>query len=154
MAVVEHSRSEERCKWEWKLVFKKLSGDLSQAVETTLLDQMQASLGVETQTWEQQHTLRTVAVDVIMQGGKMDYPKVISEVGLLFLSHPFCFLKIHKSLRSHLISHTHIFFMAQVDKQSKSSKKADEKVLDKYYNIKHIYKRSPLTKCEMGKQNK
>ncbi|XP_025078589.1 uncharacterized protein KIAA0825-like isoform X3 [Pomacea canaliculata] len=77
--VVEHSRSEERCKWEWKLVFKKLSGDLSQAVETTLLDQMQASLGVETQTWEQQHTLRTVAVDVIMQGGKMDYPKVISE---------------------------------------------------------------------------
>lgn len=29
--------------------------------------------------------------------------------------------------------------MAQVDKQSKSSKKADEKVLDKYHNIKHYW---------------
>ncbi|KAK7489267.1 hypothetical protein BaRGS_00019519 [Batillaria attramentaria] len=83
--VVEHCRSEERVRWEWKLVFKKLSGDLSQAVEGTLLEQMQTSLGAESVFWEQQHRLETVTLDPLLQGGKLDNPKVISLASHQFL---------------------------------------------------------------------
>nr|KAG5701345.1 hypothetical protein BaRGS_006119 [Batillaria attramentaria] len=55
-----------------------IRGDLSQAVEGTLLEQMQTSLGAESVFWEQQHRLETVTLDPLLQGGKLDNPKVIS----------------------------------------------------------------------------
>ncbi|KAL8577449.1 hypothetical protein ACOMHN_048084 [Nucella lapillus] len=83
--VVEHSRVEERFRWEWKLVFKKLSVDLSQAVESLLLGQTQSSLGSETLTWDKQHVLKTVPLDSALLGGKLEYPKVTSVGSQQFL---------------------------------------------------------------------
>ncbi|KAK7115922.1 hypothetical protein V1264_001706 [Littorina saxatilis] len=83
--VVEHSRQEERFRWEWKLVFKKLSTDLSQGVEGMLLDQMQTALSSELTLWEKKHVLKVVTVDTAVQEGRLDYPKVISQASHQFL---------------------------------------------------------------------
>ncbi|XP_076443333.1 uncharacterized protein KIAA0825-like isoform X2 [Babylonia areolata] len=76
--VVEHSRVEEKFRWEWKLVFKKLSVDLSQAVEGRLLDQMHSCLAAETALWDSQHVLKAVPTLAALQGGRVEYPMLTS----------------------------------------------------------------------------
>ena len=83
LSVVEHSHVEERFRWEWKLVFKKLCVDLSQAVEGLLLDQMQSSLSTELSLWEKKHVIQVVRLDAALQGSKLEYPRVTSQVSRL-----------------------------------------------------------------------
>lgn len=80
---MEHSRSEERMRWEWKLIFKKLSSDLSQAVEGIFLEQLQSSLAAESAIWEQYHHFESVKLEQNLQGGKHDYPRITSLVSEL-----------------------------------------------------------------------
>lgn len=74
---------EERFRWEWKLVFKKLCVDLSQAVEGLLLDQMQSLLSTELSLWEKKHVIQVVRLDTALQGSKLEYPRVTSQVSCL-----------------------------------------------------------------------
>ena len=90
--MVEHSRVEERFRWEWKLVFKKLCVDLSQGVEGMLLDQMQSSLTAELALWDSKHTIRVVTVDAALLGSRLEYPRVTSLVRLASSFSPVMFL--------------------------------------------------------------
>ncbi|KAK6179051.1 hypothetical protein SNE40_011497 [Patella caerulea] len=77
--VIERTKTEERLHWDWKLMFKKISGDITQAVEASINNSVKISLQEELTQWQNTHTLTPVNVKLTLQGGKQDYPKVITK---------------------------------------------------------------------------
>jgi hypothetical protein len=76
---VEKSR-EERLRWEWKLMFKKIGHELAQFVNNQIRNQFKISLDKELADWTNLHVLVTEPVDDELWGGKLDYPKFVTKV--------------------------------------------------------------------------
>lgn len=79
--VVEKTQAEDRPRWDWSHMFKKLTPELSQCVDHLIQQAHQASVagkkGAVTEGGEQ---LETVNVPVELVGGRLDYPRVILKV--------------------------------------------------------------------------
>ncbi|XP_052100793.1 uncharacterized protein KIAA0825-like [Mytilus californianus] len=83
--VVEKSR-EERLRWEWKLMFKKIGHDLAQFVNNQIRNQFKVSLDKELADWTNLHVLVTKPVKEELWGGKLDYPKFVTKAVLDFMN--------------------------------------------------------------------
>lgn len=83
--VVEKSR-EERLRWEWKLMFKKIGQDLAQFVNNQIRNQFKISLDKELSEWTNQHVLVTEPIKEDLWGGKLDYPKFVTKAVLDFMN--------------------------------------------------------------------
>ncbi|XP_033750005.1 LOW QUALITY PROTEIN: uncharacterized protein KIAA0825-like [Pecten maximus] len=84
--VVEKARAEERLRWEWKLMFKKISKDLSQCVDKQIRNLLKTTLDKELKDWIELHVLQTEMVREDIWGGKLDYPKSITKSVLDFMN--------------------------------------------------------------------
>ena len=82
VTVVEKMKLEDRVKWDWKIIFKKIAPELAHCVEHYLRGAMTTALNAELQEWAASHNLHTVPVRETLWGGRLDYPKVISKVSL------------------------------------------------------------------------
>ncbi|XP_005088941.2 uncharacterized protein KIAA0825 [Aplysia californica] len=77
--VIERSRSEDKVKWDWRLIFKKIASGLASAVEAKIDHTMSTTLTHETSTWHGKHLLDTVTLDFAQYGEGMDHPRVVSK---------------------------------------------------------------------------
>ncbi|WAQ98961.1 K0825-like protein [Mya arenaria] len=77
--VVEKMKPEEKVRWSWKMIFKRVAPDLATSIEHEIHTCLKASLDVEVQQWTSSHTLETVPVLDSLVGGRLDYPRVISK---------------------------------------------------------------------------
>ncbi|XP_062617081.1 uncharacterized protein KIAA0825-like [Saccostrea cucullata] len=77
--VVERTRGEERLRWEWKLMFKKIAPDLSKFMGQQIRNLLKTTLDSELRDWGQVGVLHTEPVPQELWGGKLDYPKCISK---------------------------------------------------------------------------
>ena len=97
LSVIERSKTEDRLHWDWKLMFKKISGDITQAVEASIMSSMNTYLHEEWEQWQTYHTLTQIQVKHTLPGGKNDYPKVITKVNLPVV-HCYYMIKIREQL--------------------------------------------------------
>ncbi|XP_048250492.1 uncharacterized protein KIAA0825-like [Haliotis rufescens] len=84
--VIERTKTEDRLHWDWKIIFKKVSSDLTHAVEADLHEVMSNGLDIDLRQWETSRKLETCNVPEILHGGKLDYPKVVSKAVFDFFS--------------------------------------------------------------------
>jgi hypothetical protein len=77
---VERTRGEERLRWEWKLMFKKIAPDLSKYMGQQIRNLLKTTLDSELRDWTQVGVLHTEPVPQELWGGRLDYPKYISKV--------------------------------------------------------------------------
>lgn len=77
---MERTRGEERLRWEWKLMFKKIAPDLAKFVGQQIRNLLKTTLDLELRDWTQLGVLHTEPVSQELWGGKLDYPKSISKV--------------------------------------------------------------------------
>lgn len=82
--VVERTRGEERLRWEWKLMFKKIAPDLAKFVGLRIRNLLKTTLDSELGDWTRLGVLHTESVPQELWGGKLDYPKSISKVNFGF----------------------------------------------------------------------
>ncbi|XP_041373481.1 uncharacterized protein KIAA0825-like [Gigantopelta aegis] len=82
--VIERMKTEDRLHWDWRLIFKKISSDLSRIAEDMLHMLMKNGLHCEIIEWEKSNSVETRPVDKLLHGGKLDYPKVVSKAVLDF----------------------------------------------------------------------
>ncbi|KAL5005817.1 hypothetical protein ScPMuIL_016975 [Solemya velum] len=90
--VVEKNRVEEKVRWDWKLVFKKISHDIARCIDQEMRNLLTSVLENESQDWGKAGKLVSTPVPEQLWGGKQDYPKCVSkavfdffkEVELLF----------------------------------------------------------------------
>lgn len=82
--VVERTRGEERLRWEWKLMFKKIAPDLAKFVGLRIRNLLKTTLDSELGDWTRLGVLHTESVPQELWGGKLDYPKSISKVNFCF----------------------------------------------------------------------
>ncbi|CAL1530200.1 unnamed protein product [Lymnaea stagnalis] len=77
--VVERNRSEDKCRWDWRLIFKKIAPGLATAIETKLDMTMSSTLAHETALWTTEHVLETAEVDFVQFNDGMDHPWIVSK---------------------------------------------------------------------------
>lgn len=84
VTVVEKMKLEERVRWDWKFIFKKIAPELAHSVQCGIQNTMATSLGEEHKQWASSHTVTTVTLDPTQWGGRLDYPKIVSKVNINF----------------------------------------------------------------------
>lgn len=84
--VVERTRGEERLRWEWKLMFKKIAPDLAKFVGLRIRNLLKTTLDSELGDWTRLGVLHTESVPQELWGGKLDYPKSISKSVSCFMT--------------------------------------------------------------------
>ncbi|XP_059169109.1 uncharacterized protein KIAA0825-like [Physella acuta] len=77
--VVERNRSEDKVRWDWRLIFKKIASGLATAIETKLDMTMSSTLSHETTYWTTEHVLETSEVDFAQFSDSMDHPWIVSK---------------------------------------------------------------------------
>ncbi|XP_055885890.1 uncharacterized protein KIAA0825 homolog isoform X1 [Biomphalaria glabrata] len=77
--VVERNRSEDKCRWDWRLIFKKIAPSLATAIETKLDLTMSSSLAHETSQWVTEHCLEMAEVDFVQLKDGTDHPRIVSK---------------------------------------------------------------------------
>ena len=80
-SVIERSRSEDKVKWDWRLIFKKIASGLSSAVEAKIDHTITTTLTTETSTWTAKQKLETVELKMAQYCDGMDHPRKVSKVG-------------------------------------------------------------------------
>jgi len=78
--VVEKMKPEEKVRWSWKLVFKRVASDLANSVEHEIRTCMATSIEAELARWETTHALEVEQVPDSLVGGRLDYPRIVSRV--------------------------------------------------------------------------
>ncbi|GFO36917.1 hypothetical protein PoB_006342200 [Plakobranchus ocellatus] len=77
--VVERSRSEDRVKWDWRLIFKKVAPGLATALEAKLDHSLGASLNQEASMWAKDHSLQVLPVEFVHVNDGLDHPRKVSK---------------------------------------------------------------------------
>ena len=77
--VIERSRSEDKVKWDWRLIFKKISSGLATAIETRIGQSMSCTLTQESAAWGKDGHFVCVSLDLAQLGEGMDHPICISK---------------------------------------------------------------------------
>ncbi|KAH9488353.1 hypothetical protein Btru_063709 [Bulinus truncatus] len=77
--VVERNKSEDKCRWDWRLIFKKIAPGLAAAIEVKLDQMMSTALAHEISFWKTEHCLETTEVDFVQINDGMDHPKIVSK---------------------------------------------------------------------------
>ncbi|XP_052791373.1 uncharacterized protein KIAA0825-like [Mya arenaria] len=95
--VVEKMKPEEKVRWSWKMIFKRVAPDLATSIEHEIHTCLKASLDVEVQQWTSSHTLETVPVLDSLVGGRLDYPRVISKGTSVFMKEVETYLGVAKA---------------------------------------------------------
>ncbi|XP_064608337.1 uncharacterized protein KIAA0825-like [Liolophura sinensis] len=75
--VVEKTQAEDRPRWDWTHMFKKLSPELSQCVDHLIQQARQTSLAGHQGALTEGEELETVNVPPELVGGRLDYPRII-----------------------------------------------------------------------------
>ncbi|CAG5123865.1 unnamed protein product, partial [Candidula unifasciata] len=77
--IVERNRSEDKVRWDWRLIFKKISAGLAAAMETRLDITMATTLAHEAALWARDHVLETTALTLVHWNDGLDLPPVVSK---------------------------------------------------------------------------
>ncbi|GFR96707.1 hypothetical protein ElyMa_006305300 [Elysia marginata] len=77
--VVERSRSEDRVKWDWRLIFKKVAPGLATALEAKLDHSLGASLNQEASVWAKDKKLQVSPVEFVHVSDGLDHPRKVSK---------------------------------------------------------------------------
>ncbi|KAL4228091.1 hypothetical protein ACF0H5_013526 [Mactra antiquata] len=79
VTVIEKMKLEERIKWDWKFIFKRIKTDLTQTVEAHIKESLKTCLETQKTQWSLSQFITTITIDESLWGGRLDYPKVISK---------------------------------------------------------------------------
>lgn len=85
IAVVEKNRAEEKVRWDWKLMFKKIAHDIARCIDQEMRNLLTSVLENESQDWGKMGKLVMSPVPEQLWGGKQDYPKCVSKVTDIFI---------------------------------------------------------------------
>ena len=83
---MERSRSEDRVKWDWRHIFKKVAPGLATALEAKLDHSLGASLSQEASAWAKDQKLHELPVDFVHVSDGLDHPRKVSKV-IIFINH-------------------------------------------------------------------
>lgn len=67
-------------RWDWRLIFKKISAGLAAAIETKLDMAMSTALTHEAAVWAKDHVLETATLQLVHWNDGVDLPPVVSKV--------------------------------------------------------------------------
>ncbi|BFZ00995.1 hypothetical protein BsWGS_04035 [Bradybaena similaris] len=77
--IVERNRSEDKVRWDWRLIFKKISAGLAAAIETKLDMAMSTALTHEAAVWAKDRVLETASLKLVHWNDGVDLPPVVSK---------------------------------------------------------------------------
>ena len=75
---------EEKIKWDWRIIFKKVGPELANCVDRYIRDVMTDIMAREQEEWSRNYSLTTIRVKKTLWGGRLDFPKLISKVNGFF----------------------------------------------------------------------